>query len=300
MNKIQKISLIFVLFAVLSVMFSGCSNNTNEIMTYDSKEYVNLFNYSDLKVDEDFIKVSQDDINQIIETEISSSQTYIEVSDRTSVNKEDILLLSVDGEEEYYVLGTDDYGEDFDNKLLSANTDDELNVQIDNQDYKVKILGIYRYVTVNDRDYILKYYGYEDYNELISFLKKRAQNEILFNYVIQKVEENSEIKKHPKEIQIQIEKTLTKTENEIKKYYSSVDEYCKENDISKEDFENGIAYNYQELMIYKAILENENQQITIKEISEYVNDDTDEYMAYFDVCENKLRQILPQKVKINK
>ncbi len=300
MNKIQKISLIFVLFAVLSVMFSGCSNNTNEIMTYDSKEYVNLFNYSDLKVDEDFIKVSQDDINQIIETEISSSQTYIEVSDRTSVNKEDILLLSVDGEEEYYVLGTDNYGEDFDNKLLSANKGDEIKAQIDTQNYKVKILGIYRYVTVNDRDYILKYYGYEDYNELISFLKKRAQNEILFNYVIQKVEENSEIKKHPKEIQIQIEKTLTKTENEIKKYYSSVDEYCKENDISKEDFENGIAYNYQELMIYKAILENENQQITIKEISEYVNDDTDEYMAYFDVCENKLRQILPQKVKINK
>ncbi len=300
MNKIQKISLIFVLFAVLSVMFSGCSNNTNEIMTYDSKEYVDLFNYSDLKVDEDFIKVSQDDINQIMETEISSSQTYIEVSDRTSVNKEDILLLSVDGEEEYYVLGTDDYGEDFDNKLLSANKGDEIKAQIDTQNYKVKILGIYRYVTVNDREYILKYYGYEDYNELISFLKKRAQNEILFNYVIQKVEENSEIKKHPKEIQIQIEKTLTKTENEIKKYYSSVDEYCKENDISKEDFENGIAYNYQELMIYKAILENENQQITIKEISEYVNDDTDEYMAYFDVCENKLRQILPQKVKINK
>ncbi len=300
MNKIQKISLIFVLFAVLSVMFSGCSNNTNEIMTYDSKEYVDLFNYSDLKVDEDFIKVSQDDINQIIETEISSSQTYIEVSDRTSVNKEDILLLSVDGEEEYYILGTDDYGEDFDNKLLSANKGDEIKAQIDTQNYKVKILGIYRYVTVNDRDYILKYYGYEDYNELISFLKKRAQNEILFNYVIQKVEENSEIKKHPKEIQIQIEKTLTKTEDEIKKYYSSIDEYCKENDISKEDFENGIAYNYQELMIYKAILENENQQITIKEISEYVNDDTDEYMAYFDVCENKLRQILPQKVKINK
>ncbi len=47
-------------------------------------------------------------------------------------------------------------------------------------------------------------------------------------------------------------------------------------------------------------IQNENQQITIKEISEYVNDDTDEYMAYFDVCENKLRQILPQKVKINK
>ena len=300
MNKIQKISLIFALFAVLSIMFSGCSNNANEIMTYNSKEYVDLYNYDNLKVDEDFIKISQDDINQIIETEMLSNQTYIEVSNRTSVEKDDILLLSIDGNEEYYILGTDNYGEDFDNKLLSANTGDELNAQIDNQDYKIKILGIYRYVTVNDREYILKFYGYEDYNELILFLKERAQNEILFNYVIQKVEENSTIRKYPKEIEKQIEKTLLKTENEIKKEYSSVDEYCKEAGVSKEDYENGIAYNYQELMIYKAILDNENRQITIEEISKYVNGDADEYTAYFDVCENRLRQILPQKVKINK
>lgn len=300
MEKIQKISLILALFAVLSVIFNGCSNNANEIMTYNSKEYVDLYNYDNLEVDEDFIKISQDDINQIIETEMLSSQTYIEVSNRTSVDKDDILLLSIDGEEEYYILGTDDYGENFDNKLLSANTGDELNTQIDNQDYKVKILGIYRYVTVNDRDYILKFYGYEDYNELILFLKERAQNEILFNYVIQKVEENSTIRKYPKEIEKQIEKTLLKTESEIKKEYSSVDEYCKEAGVSKEDYENGIAYNYQELMIYKAILDNENQEITTGEINKYINDDTDDYTAYFDACENRLRQILPQKVKINK
>lgn len=300
MEKIQKISLIFALFAVLSVIFNGCSNNANEIMTYNSKEYVDLYNYDNLEVDEDFIKISQDDINQIIETEMLSSQTYIEVLNRTSVDKDDILLLSIDGEEEYYILGTDDYGENFDNKLLSANTGDELNAQIDNQDYKVKILGIYRYVTVNDRDYILKFYGYEDYNELILFLKERAQNEILFNYVIQKVEENSTIRKYPKEIEKQIEKTLLKTESEIKKEYSSVDEYCKEAGVSKEDYENGIAYNYQELMIYKAILDNENQEITTGEINKYINDDTDDYTAYFDACENRLRQILPQKVKINK
>ncbi|MDO4364186.1 MAG: hypothetical protein Q4C99_06630 [Clostridia bacterium] len=298
MKKTQRISLFLILLVIFGAVFGGCSNNSNDIMMYNSKEYVDLFNYSDLEVNRDFIKVSQDDINQIIETEMSSSQTYIEVLDRTSVNKEDILLLSIDGEEEYYILGTDDYGENFDNQLLSANTGDELNAQIDNQDYKVKILGIYRYVTVNDRDYILKYYGYEDYNELISFLEKRAQNEILFNYVVQKVEENSTIKKYPKEIEQQIEKTLSDTENEIKKYYSSVDEYCTENDISKEDFENGIAYNYQELMIYKAILDNENQKITDEDISDYANDDTDEYVAYFDACENKLRQILPQKVRI--
>ena len=300
MKKTQRISLPLILLVIFGTVFGGCSNNSNDIMMYDSKEYVDLFNYSDLEVDRDFVKVSQDDINQIIETEMSSSQTYIEVSDRISVNKDDILLLSIDGDEEYYILGTDDYGEDFDNKLLSANKGDELNVQIDNQDYKVKILGIYRYVTVNDRDYILKYYGYEDYNELISFLKKRAQNEILFNYVIQKVEENSTIKKYPKEIEKQIEKTLSDTENEIKKYHSSVDEYCTENDISKEDFENGITYNYQELMIYKAILDNENQKITDEDIGNYVKDDTDEYVAYFDACENKLRQILPQKVRIKK
>ena len=268
-------------------------------MMYNSKEYIDLFNYDNLEVNEDFIKVSQDDINQIIETEISSSQNYIMVDDRTSVKKDDILLLNVDGDEKYYTLGSDDYGEEFDNRLLSANTGDELNAQIDNKDYKVKILGIYRYVTVNDRDYILKYYGYEDYNELISFLNKRAQNEILFNYVIQKTEENSTIKEYPKEIETQIKKTLSDTEKEIKKY-SSVDEYCKESEISKEDFENGIVYNYQELMIYKAILDNEKQKVTPEELSLYVNNDTDEYMAYFDACENKLRQILPQKVKIKK
>lgn len=296
----KRLSLVLILFIIIGSVLSGCSNNTNDIMMYNSKEYIDLFNYDNLEVNEDFIKVSQDDINQIIETEISSSQNYIMVDDRTSVKKDDILLLNIDGDEKYYTLGSDDYGEEFDNKLLSANTGDELNAQIDNKDYKVKILGIYRYVTVNDRDYILKYYGYEDYNELISFLNKRAQNEILFNYVIQKTEENSTIKEYPKEIETQIKKTLSDTEKEIKKYYSSVDEYCKESEISKEDFENGIVYNYQELMIYKAILDNEKQKVTPEELSLYVNNDTDEYMAYFDACENKLRQILPQKVKIKK
>lgn len=296
----KRLSLVLILFIIIGSVLSGCSNNTNDIMMYNSKEYIDLFNYDNLEVNEDFIKVSQDDINQIIETEISSSQNYIMVDDRTSVKKDDILLLNIDGDEKYYSLGSDDYGEEFDNKLLSANTGDELNTQIDNQDYKVKILGIYRYVTINDRDYILKYYGYEDYNELISFLNKRAQNEILFNYVIQKTEENSTIKEYPKEIETQIKKTLSDTEKEIKKYYSSVDEYCNESEISKEDFENGIVYNYQELMIYKAILDNEKQKVTPEELSLYVNNDTDEYMAYFDACENKLRQILPQKVKIKK
>ena len=296
----KRLSLVLILFIIIGSVLSGCSNNTNDIMMYNSKEYIDLFNYDNLEVNEDFIKVSQDDINQIIETEISSSQNYIMVDDRTSVKKDDILLLNVDGDEKYYTLGSDDYGEEFDNRLLSANTGDELNAQIDNKDYKVKILGIYRYVTVNDRDYILKYYGYEDYNELISFLNKRAQNEILFNYVIKKTEENSTIKEYPKEIETQIKKTLSDTEKEIKKYYSSVDEYCKESEISKEDFENGIVYNYQELMIYKAILDNEKQKVTPEELSLYVNNDTDEYIAYFDACENKLRQILPQKVKIKK
>lgn len=296
----KRLSLVLILFIIIGSVLIGCSNNTNDIMMYNSKEYIDLFNYDNLEVNEDFIKVSQEDINQIIETEISSSQNYIMVDDRTSVKKDDILLLNIDGDEKYYSLGSDDYGEEFDNKLLSANTGDELNTQIDNQDYKVKILGIYRYVTINDRDYILKYYGYEDYNELISFLNKRAQNEILFNYVIQKTVENSTIKEYPKEIETQIKKTLSDTEKEIKKYYSSVDEYCNESEISKEDFENGIVYNYQELMIYKAILDNEKQKVTPEELSLYVNNDTDEYMAYFDACENKLRQILPQKVKIKK
>lgn len=225
----------------------------------------------------------------------------MEVANRNTVEPNDIVLLNINGESEYYTLGSEDYGEAFDKKVLTSEKGSKFIQTVQNEKMNIEIAGIYRFATVEDREFVLDFYGYTNYSELEKFLKKRAQNEILYNYALQYIENNSKIKKRPKEISDQIENTLKIYKAKIEESSMTFEEYCKQNDITKDEFKQNILNDYNELMIYKAILDNENIKIGKEEIKEYAKqyNENDEYMAYFVLAENKLKTILPTKVKIN-
>lgn len=286
---------ILLLTLIIILSFCACSKSS-EIMSFDSSKYVKLCDYSKLEVNEEFVKVSKDDISNIIDMELSSSEAYIKVSNRKNIKESDIVLLNINGDSEYYFVGNNDFGEEFNKLLLSSAVGDTFDCKIENDNAKVKVAAIYRFPTLDDKQFILDFYGYDDFDALNDFLKNRAKNEILFNYAIEEIENNSTIKAYPKEIENEINKSFEKQKKQIEQSYSSFDEYCKQNDIDESDIMNGIKSYYGQMMIYKAVLDKEGIKIDESQISSQ----DDEYTAYFYACENKLKEILPSKVIINK
>ncbi|MBQ7296421.1 MAG: hypothetical protein IJW86_09565 [Clostridia bacterium] len=298
MKKIFKLILILLLLSFLS----GC-DNTITIMNYNSDSFIDLYNYNSISVDYEYIQITQEDIKNIIETELSVKEAYIEIPDKQKPNVDDIALISIDNGLEYYFIGSERYSEDFDKELLQMCVGETKQVNLFEDNLSaVKLISIYRLATIEDTDFILKYYNRSDINELNSFIKERASKEITFNYSYEIICENSSIIKIPNEIQTQINSDIKSYYKEILEYYSNIEEFFDEENITKEEFEESIATNYYEMMIFKAIMDNENITITQKEIDDYRNEngmnEYSDYDIYRELAYSLVREILMKRTQI--
>ncbi|MCC8073439.1 MAG: hypothetical protein LIO62_04870, partial [Clostridiales bacterium] len=103
-------------------------------MNFDANKYVELYDYKSIELENDYVQISQDELESIVNMELSSYNEFIEVTDRTRVKTDDILLLEINCEEEYYLVSSNAYSEDFDNELVkkSVNNTFEYNIEGEN------------------------------------------------------------------------------------------------------------------------------------------------------------------------
>lgn len=298
MKKLLKLTLIILLLFSLS----ACSNTTT-IMDYNSDEFINLYDYNSICIDYDYIQITEKDIESIIETELSVNEAYIEISNKTNPDIDDIVLISINGYYEYYFVGSKSYTECLDTELLKMNVGDLIKINIFGSDLSIiELKGIYRVATIKDTDLILDYYGCSNMNEVYTFIKARAAEEITFNYSYEIICENSFVIKMPNEIQAQINSNTKSHYEEILEYYPNFEEFLKEQNITKEEFKDSISANYYEMMIYKAILDKESIVITQDEINNYRSEnklnDYSDYDIYKELAYLLSRDILVNKTQI--
>lgn len=288
---------------LVSIFFlSSCADDTS-IMNYDSRKFIELYDYDSICVEYDYTQITDEDVKNIIEVELSTNEVYIKITDRISVESNDIVSILIDDNQEYYFVGCQEYSKEFDQELSKMKIGDSVNMHIDNFGFiQIKLTGIYRMATISDRDFILDYYNFSTFEQLEKFIKKRASQEIIFNYSYDKICENSSLLEFPKEIQNQIDLSIENYKEEILQNYSDFDEFLKKNEMTEDDVVNTISANFYDMMLYKAILDKEKMRITISEIDAYRDRTSiqgyNDYDIYKDLAYNKVKTILTSKTKI--
>lgn len=300
MRKIAYVLLFYCFF----ILLSGCVND-NSLMSFDSSKYVELYDYSSESIDYSYTQITDEDVEAIILMELSVNEAYIEITDKEYPETNDIVHISVNGENQYYILGSGQYSKGFDNQLQKTKTGRTLNAEILNDKNNVTLMGIYRMAEIEDMDFILNYYNLKTYSELEDFIRNRAYFEIIFNEVFDKIIEKSTVFDYPEEIRKQIETDINFNKKRILEKYDSFESFLKTNELSEDDFKNQITAEYYELMLYKAVLDKEGFVITKSDINKYVADKniSDNY-NYYDIYEQiayeKVRNILISKVNVIK
>lgn len=306
---------ILITLIIFLLLFVGCSEKSS-ILNYKSDDYVELYDYSSITIDKSYVEVSDDDIEAIINTELSFEEQYIIINNRTSVTNEDIIRMDIlfkgKTEDVFYIVGSGDYSEIFDLSVINMKVGEKKEIDDNGNRFEVKIKGIYRTATAKDTDTVLNFYGYSNMKDLKKYIKERAKKEIIFNYVWDKIINDSKIKSYPNEINLLIENDIYNVKESVENEGKSIDEYLSENNLSYDDLYMEVSNKYNEIMLQKAFLDQNNVVISDNDIEEYVNKSAKEnncskeeimnsfscYDIYNLIAEEKIQELIINHIQI--
>lgn len=261
---------------ILLLNMTSCSN----IETYGEENCINLCDYRNIEIDKEYLSISSEEVNMIISMDFSSND-YYKVTDKKIVEMNDVVMLDIYSENDsfcyeniYYEVGSFDLSDDFDKQLLGkkANskniysiTVNEISIEID-----VTLKGIYELGDATNEEDILNYYGYDSLAEVIEFIEKRAAEEILYNYMLNYVFENSKINYFPKSIENKITQYLNELNKQAASNKMSLDKFLEQSGTNTENVKNEIYNYYYEILVCEAVLNKENIAVTDNDIIEFV------------------------------
>ena len=273
---------------------AGCGSHA-AIMAFDAETYVKLYDYDGFVIPFEETQLSEEDVKSIISTEMSVQEAYVAVSGRTEPQTGDILQLQVNGDTVFYTLGLDDADQNADACLYNTRVGETIETDFyDLKHAELTVKGIYRPAEIeNDLDFILAHYGYKTYDELNAFIRERAYSEIIYNYVYEAVCDNSSIISYPKEIQNAISESIETFSEGMEQSSSSEGDPAADGQMTPEDLTASVESFYQELMLYKAILDKENITVTQEEIDRAMSENSiGAYEAYYQIAYEKAREAL--------
>lgn len=297
----KKLTNSLIILLLSTFLITSCAHNG--FLDYNSNNYLQLYDYKSITCDYEYTQITLDDITTIIETEMSVNEAYIKINSRNKIEPDDIVLLSIDGNPEYYFIGSESYSKCFDKSVSEMSINESKNISTENFGVcDVKILGIYRSATIDDIDFILSYYNFSTFEELENFIRNRAYEEIIFNYAYDIIFENSSLISFPAEIENQIILDEKIYKDQILQHYSNFEDYLSEFEMTEEDFHKTISSTYYEIMLYKSILDRENIEISMEDISNYKNEnklyDYSDYEIYKEMAHTIVWDILISSVTI--
>ncbi len=285
----------FFLFLLIILICSSCvSDKSNTI-----------YDYKNIEIEKSYTDITQQDIENIIMLDYSSKNYYQKNNDKKVIDSDDTVLIDVKSNNEdlqttdyYYNFGESEFSDEIDDYLSGKNVGERVKCEVTYNEEKyiieIYIKGIYKLPDIGDEKALLKFYNMNNKSEVLSYLEKRTKDEIIFNYMWDKILNNSEICNFPEDI--------------IKRIKSN------ENFTGAlTDEENNELYNfYFELTVAKLILDKEGIMVTdsdidntknkfinknnisIDELNTYVTEDDVYYTAVMD----KLKPILIANAKI--
>ncbi|MGN0467842.1 MAG: hypothetical protein ACI4GY_03850 [Acutalibacteraceae bacterium] len=297
-SKLTKI-LCCIFFMIITVSCSGANS-------------IELYDYKNIEIDKEYVEVSEKDIESIILLDYSSSDFYKLVQEKNVVGSEDIVLIDLlcqnkefQIENYYYKIGEENISDDLDKNIVGKHVNDtfkqNISISENEETFSVVIKGIYKLPDTNDQNALMEFYSMSSVDEVYNFIRSRAKEEIIFNYMWDKILENSEIHEIPKNIKNMISK--------INLINNAVDGNDDKSDtqISQDDYDfiyeltiaqtiltkEKVYIQDSDINDEKAVLANKNK-ISVADINNYFTD----LDIYYAVTMDKLKPILTSYAKI--
>lgn len=187
---------IAAMLSITMVMgIAGCGKSDKA--SKNAEDYVTLGDYKNLEVNLTVSTITDEDVQEEIDSQLQENATNEEITDRTTVQEADIVNITmtatIDGEDfedgnvdEYdYTLGENEYGEEFDKGLIGKNKGDDFELTVTLPDdysdetnagkqavFKIKINKIVKEVIPEFNDEFVKtvsedYQTVEDYRKYV-------------------------------------------------------------------------------------------------------------------------------------
>lgn len=273
---------LLVLF-LLSLSFCGRQEKTEKtyipslLQEYNFKalDCVELYDYKSITVANDYLDVTDSDIITAIEMDMEyydcmkkvdilapddSYYVYLQIVNLTDDSSSDV----------YYLVGSEDYGEEFENKLRAADIDEPFVAEINGKKSIIRNMGYYQPAEIEDEELILDFYGLNSMNDVFEYIRNRTRTNIIFYYMMDIIQEKSNILILPP--------------------------------LVGEKYDKYTSNFWDDIIIYKAILEKENKELTETELKKAIEDAAEDNQLTIDVifqdyADSVVHFVLEQKVK---
>lgn len=261
---------IFLVIHILAILlvFCSCEAQSQEPYDFKANDYVDLYDYKSISVDKNYIKISQEDIDTIINLDFSSRNFYYQDNNSDIINEDDTVLIDIECSDDkfqindwYYEIGSGEITEEFDSLLIGKPPCSKFEyTYVSDKEYKfnVTLKGIFILNDPTNEDAVCSFYSLPSVNEVYKYLTERAQKEILYNYAMEQILTQSKLISFPKSI-------IKKANTDIEKTFDSIDTTS-----NIEEIQQNIYNYYYEIIILKAILENEKIEVNFSDIDKKI------------------------------
>lgn len=208
---------------------------------FKASDYVEMCDYKNIRVDADYIKVSDSDIVTVIEMDMEYYNCMKPIE--LDFPKEDFyVFLRIDNiannesSEIYYLIGSDDFGSQFEKTLKKTDVYESFIADIDGVESKVTNMGYFKPATIEDEKIILDFYELESMDAVYEYIRNETKTNIIFHYMMDKIFENTTIVNLPV--------------------------------VVSNSYDENSASFWNDIIVYKAILEQEGKELTIGEFEQ--------------------------------
>lgn len=279
-NKIRKIRTLLLAILIITSL-SSCGrykyNEAKYFETYNFKalDYVDLYEYENINLTSEYIEVSDSDIVTVIEMDME--YYYCMKPVELEYPKEDyyvflriVNIANNQSSDIYYLIGSDNFGSYFESILKKTDINESFIAEIDGVESKVINMGYFEPATIEDENMILDFYELNTMDEVYEYIRNKTRTNIIFYYMMDTILENTVIKDLPSAVS------------------DCYDEYS--------------ASFWNDIIIYKAILEKEDKELTVSEFEQALEKTARENeTTYSAILEENadyvLHFVLEQKVK---
>lgn len=302
----KKIKVFFIMITVMIIIIAIVSWARS-----DSVSCVTICDYKNITIDSDFVEVSKEDIDAVINMDFSVNDYFVS-AEKGIIETGDIVKIELSSEEDefnlgtiYYEVGSASISYDLDNFLIGK-TLGAFNFYIDKSEITVNVMDILMLPNSKDENTVLNFYGMETMDEVNAYLTGRIRDEIIYNYMWDYILENSVIESYPDELNEIIEETLKEIQSSAEEIGMSLEDYLEEIKLTENDIKQNISSNYFEEIIKDEILKMEGVTILEEDVYKmlerlkieygYTDDEIGELYSYDDVyymvADEKIRTIL--------
>ncbi len=132
-NNLKRIAVLSMACITTAALFAGCGSKDSDpyaSVEYNVEDYVKLGEYTGLNVDEEITVVTDQDIQDAIDSLVQDKTTYNEITDRNAQTGDRVSVSYIRTEEggspeesktETFEIGSGDMGEDFENNMINLN-----------------------------------------------------------------------------------------------------------------------------------------------------------------------------------